>query len=410
MEVKKKILALCDQMEKDFISIRRQIHKIPEPSFAEHKTARKISSYLKRAGIRHKRGVGGTGIVALVDGGAGPVVALRSDMDALNLREETGLKFASCHDGFMHACGHDSHMAIVLGAGMVLERLAEDLPGRKLPGKVKLIFQPAEETPPGGAIAMIREGALKSPGVGAVIGLHVDPDIPAGKIAINEGYISAAADDFKITITGKGAHGSSPHKGVDTVVVAAQFVTALQSIASRRVGPLESVVVSVGYIRGGERDNIIASEVEMGGTVRTRTPVLRRKVPAIIRKTLKATCFQFGAKGRMEYIKGYPPVYCDPVFTSLVIEASSAILGRRSVTTSPGLEMGGEDFAYFAEEVPGVTMFVGVGNPAKGKTAGLHTTAFDIDEDALKVGVAAMAYSAYKYLEKGKGKRHGKGR
>jgi amidohydrolase len=176
------------------------------------------------------------------------------------------------------------------------------------------------------------------------------------------------------------------------------------------VGPLERVVISIGYIRGGERDNIIASEVKMGGTVRTRTPALRRRVPAMIRQTLKATCSQFGARGDLEYIKGYPPVYCEPVFTSMVAEASREILGRRSITTSPGLEMGGEDFAYFAEEVPGVTMFVGVGNPAGGKTAGLHTTAFDIDEDALKIGVAAMAYSAYKYLEKQKGNKHGKSR
>jgi amidohydrolase len=403
-EIRKLILELCDAGEGVFTAMRRELHRIPEASFAEHRTAKKIGSYLKATGIRHKRGVGGTGIVGVVDGGPGPVVALRTDMDALNLEEQTGLSFASCHRGFMHACGHDAHMAIVLGAGIVLKQLGNDLPGSKLPGKVKLIFQPAEETPPGGAIAMIRAGAMKAPKVGAVIGLHVDPEIPVGKIAINEGYISAAADDFKITIRGKGGHGSSPHRGIDTVVVAAQFVTALQSIVARRVGPLESVVVSVGYIRGGERDNIIAAEVEMGGTVRTRTPALRRKVPAMIRQTLKATCSQFGARGEMKYIKGYPPVYCDPAFTSMVAAASGEILGRRTITTSPGLEMGGEDFAYFAEEVPGTTMFVGVGNRSRGKTAGLHTATFDIDEDALKIGVAAMAYSAYKYLEKGKGK------
>jgi amidohydrolase len=390
--------------------MRRELHKIPEPSFAEHKTAGKISSYLKAAKIPHKRGIAGTGIVGLLDGARGQVIALRADMDALNLEEETGLKFASGNSGFMHACGHDSHMAMVLGAGMVLSLLGKELPGGQLPGKAKLIFQPAEETPPGGAIEMIREGALKSPKVSAVIGLHVDPEVPSGKVAINEGYISAAADDFEITINGKGGHGSSPHKSIDTVVVAAQFVTALQSIVSRRVGPLESVVVSIGYIRGGERDNIIASRVEMGGTVRTRTPALRRSVPAMIRQTLKGVCSEFGARGELKYIKGYPPVYCDPAFTSLVRSASREILGRRSVTTSPGLEMGGEDFAYFAEEVPGTTVFVGVGNPARGKTAGLHTAAFDIDEAALKVGVAALAYSAYKYLEEGRGKADGKSR
>jgi amidohydrolase len=275
---------------------------------------------------------------------------------------------------------------------------------------VKLIFQPAEETPPGGALEMIKQGALSSPKVGAIIGLHVDPEIPAGKVAVNQGYISAAADDFEITIRGKGGHGASPHKAVDAVVVAAQFVTALQAIVSRRVSPLDSVVVSIGYIRGGERDNIVAAEVEMGGTVRTRTRDLRRRVPAMIRKTLKATCSQFGAKGELRYTEGYPPVYCDPGFSSLVSSACAEILGRSLVTTSPGLEMGGEDFAYFAQEVPGTTVFVGVGNPAKGKAAGLHHAAFDIDEDALRVGVAAMAYSAHSYLERSKGMRHGKSR
>jgi amidohydrolase len=403
--MKERLLSLCDRMESKFVSMRRALHRIPEPSYCEHKTQAKICSYLKAAGIPFKREPGGTGVVGLIRGAGGRTVALRADMDALNIEERTGLPFASRNTGYMHACGHDAHMAMVMGAGLVLKHL-----GRELPGSVKVIFQPAEETPPGGAVRMIEGGALKAPKVDAIIGVHADPEIHAGRVAVNAGAVSAAADDFKITITGKGGHGSSPHKAVDAIVVAAQFIMALQTIVSRRTAPMESVVVSIGYIRGGERDNIVAEKVEMGGTVRTKRGDMRRRVPAMIRKTLNSTCSQFGAKGRLEYIKGYPALVCDSEFSAFVASASADILGRSQTTTSPGFEMGGEDFAFFAQEVPGTTIFVGVGNPEKGKVHGLHHSQFDIDEDALKTGVTAIAYSAYRYLEENKGKVHGKGK
>jgi amidohydrolase len=395
--LKDTILSLSDGMETRLISMRRTFHRIPEPSFAEHKTQARICSYLKAAGIPFRGGVGGTGVIADIKGSRGRTIALRSDMDALNIAEQTGLSFASANKGFMHACGHDAHMAMVLGAGLVLKRLGSDLPGR-----VRLVFQPGEETPPGGAVRMIRGGALRSPRVGAIIGAHVVPSVPGNKIAFNEGAISAAADDFRITIVGKGGHGSNPHECVDAIVVAAQFVTALQTVVSRRVSGLDNVVVSIGKMRGGERDNIIAETVEMEGTIRTKKADLRRHVPAMIRKLLHATCSGFGAKGRFQFIPGYPPIVCDEKFSGLVKRACIDILGKSRVVKTQELRMGGEDFAYYAREVPGTFIFVGVGNKKKGGNEPLHSSRFDIDERVLKVGVAAMAYSAYRYLSREK--------
>jgi amidohydrolase len=395
--LKGKILSLCDRFERKFLMMRRALHAIPEASFKESKTQAKVASYLRSARIDYRRIPKSTGVLGTIRGQGRRTVALRSDMDALNITERTGLPFASRHPGFMHACGHDAHMAVVLGAALVLKHL-----GKHLPGNVRLIFQPAEETSPGGALTMIKAGALRAPRVGAVLGLHVDPAIKVGQVAVNPGIVSAAADEFRVTITGKGGHGSSPHKSIDAVMVAAGFITSLQTVVSRRVSPMDNVVVSIGRICGGEKSNIIAEKVDMEGTVRTKTAGMRRRVPAMITKVLHATCSAYGAKGEFKLVKGYPPVFCDPGLSALVSGASSDILGRSRTTTSPGLEMGGEDFAYYAEKVPGVMVFLGVGNRAKGKTHFLHHAGFDIDEGALRVGVATLAYSAYRYLEEGK--------
>jgi amidohydrolase len=394
------VVALSDRFEKPVIAMRRALHAVPEGSFTEQETQAQVGAYLKRAGIEFTSGVAGTGVAALVRAGrasAGqrpPTVALRADMDALNLTERTGLPFASRNPGFMHACGHDAHMAMVLGAGMVLKAMEDDLPGN-----VRLIFQPAEETPPGGALGMIRAGVLKTPPVSAVIGIHVDPAVPAGKVAVNAGPISAAADDFTVTITGRAGHGSAPHKGIDAIAVAAQFISALQQVVSRRVSAMENVVVSVGRIAGGERHNIIAETVTMEGTVRTKKARLRREVPAMIKQVLEGTCAAFGAKGQFKYDKGYPAVVCDEALTELVRGWCRELVGAGRVIRTTGFEMGGEDFAYYAREVPGTFILLGVANKRKGKTHLLHQPQFDIDEDVLKIGVEALAYSALMYLE-----------
>lgn len=394
--MKQTILTLAAKFEKDVIAMRRTLHAMPEASFKEAKTQAQVAAFLRRAGIEFKSGVARTGLLGTVRGGAAHparTVALRSDMDALNICEDTGLPFASRHPGFMHACGHDTHMAMVLGAGMVLKAL-----GRELPGNVRLVFQPAEETPPGGALGMIRGGALSSPRVDAIIGVHVDPAVPAGKVGVNSGVISAAADDFNVKIRGKGGHGSAPHVGVDAIVVAAQFITSLQTVVSRRVSALDNVVVSIGRIAGGERPNILAGLVEMEGTVRTKKPALRRAVPRMIKQVLDGTCAAFGARGEFEYVKGYPEVNCDPAFSDLVRGACQELLGRPRVIRTTGFEMGGEDFAYYAQKVPGTVILVGVTNERTGKIHKLHQAKFDLDEEVLKVGVGALAYSAYRYL------------
>ncbi len=393
-QMKMKLLRLSKQLEPTLIAIRRSLHEIPEPSFEEYETQRKICFFLKAVRIPHRRIPGTTGVVGIIEGSAKRTIALRADMDALSLDEQTNLPFKSRNKGYMHACGHDAHMAIVLGAGRLLKEL-----GKELPGRVKLIFQPAEESPPGGALELIRRGVLKKPKVDAIIGTHVSPALAAGRVAFNHGAISAAADDFEITITGRGGHGSSPHKGIDAIVVAAYFITQLQTIVSRRVSALENVVVSIGKIRGGYRDNIIADTVELEGTVRTRSDAMRKAVPAMMKQVLDATCSSFGASARFEYIEGYPAVICNEQLTTLAEEACRDLLGERNVLRTSEFEMGAEDFAHYARKVPGTIIFVGVASRRKRKVFELHHPRFDIDEAALRVGAAALAYTAYKWLE-----------
>jgi len=392
--IRQKFLDLSKQFEPTLIAMRRSLHEIPEPSFEEHKTQRKICFLLKAVGIPYRRIPGTTGVVGMVGGKGTRTVALRADMDALSMDEQTDLPFKSRHKGYMHACGHDAHMAMVIAAGKLLKALGKDLKGR-----VKLIFQPAEEMPPGGALELIKKGVLTRPRVDAIIGTHVSASVPAGKVAFNHGAISAAADDFEITISGRGGHGSSPHQGIDAIVVAAYFITQLQTIVSRRVSALENVVVSIGKIQGGYRDNIIADKVTLEGTVRTRSETMRKAVPKMIQQILDATCSAFGARGKLDYIEGYPAVICDENLTTLAEEACRDLLGRRKVLKTTEFEMGAEDFAHYARRVPGTIIFVGIANRRKGKVYQLHHPKFDIDEDALKVGAAALAYSAYRYLE-----------
>lgn len=392
------VLELARKYEHRVVSMRRAFHKIPEASFAEHKTQAKVCSLLKQAGIPFKSPVAGTGVVGVIRGKAGSTIALRSDMDALELNEETGLHFASTHEGFMHACGHDAHMAMTIGAGLVLKAMVKDLPG-----SVKLIFQPAEEKPPGGAPGMIRAGVLRNPKVDALLGIHLWHPAREGQVGLNSGPMSAAADDFKIVIKGRGGHGARPHEVVDSIVVAAEVVTALQTIVSRRVDPMESVVVTVGKIRGGSRFNVIAPEVELEGTARTQSRRLRRQVPRMMRDMLRNICRAHGATGRLEYIWGYPAIVCDEHITEIARGACAEVLGRRNVIAHRGFEMGGEDIAYFAEKVPTTVVFLGVGRKS-GRGHPIHHPKFTFNEKVLRTGVSALALTALRYLEGKRGK------
>jgi amidohydrolase len=396
-ETRDRVIALARKYEDRVISMRRAFHRIAEPSFGEYKTQAKVCSILKRAGIPFKSPVAGTGVVAMLRGRGRTTVAIRTDMDALELGEETGLPFASEHAGLMHACGHDAHMAMVLGAGMVLKDMAQDLAGN-----VKLVFQPAEEKPPGGAPAMIEEGVLANPKVSAMFGIHLWHPALEGEIGLGSGPMSAAADDFTVTIVGKGGHGARPQEVTDSIVIAAEFITALQTIVSRRVDPMESVVVTVGKIRGGSRFNVIAPEVVLEGTARTQSRTLRRAVAGMLREILTNVCRAHGAKAKLEYIKGYPALICDEKVTDVARGACVEILGKRNVTTHGGFEMGGEDIAYFAEKVPTTVMFLGVGRKS-GRTYPIHHPRFTFNEKVLRTGVGALALSALRYLEERRG-------
>jgi amidohydrolase len=405
-KVEERILALARKYRDRVISMRREFHMKPEASFREHETQVRIRRLLKRAGIRFESNVAGTGVIGLIRGRGRKTVALRSDMDALEMTEETGLPFASQNPGLMHACGHDAHMAMVTGAGFVLKAL-----GGGLPGNVKLIFQPAEEKPPGGALGMIQAGALRSPEVSALIGIHLWHPVREGQIALNSGPMSAAADDFRVVIKGTGGHGARPQETVDSIVVAAEYINALQTLVSRRTDPMESIVISLGKISGGTRFNVIAGRVEMEGTARTQSRSLRRRVPRMMRDLLKNICKAHGARGDLEYIWGFPALICDEQLTSLVRRACSDIVGGRNVRAHRGFEMGGEDIAYFAEKVPAAVIFLGVGKKS-GKSYPIHHPRFTFNEKVLETGTAALALSAYRYLSespagKGAGGRRG---
>lgn len=372
---------------------RRHLHMHPELSFEERETARFVAAALAEAGIAVQRPTP-TGVVGVITGGRpGPVIALRADMDALPIQEQNDVGYASRRPGVMHACGHDGHTAILLGTGRVLAGLAG-----ALPGEIRLIFQPAEERPPGGALSLIEAGVLD--GVKAAVGLHLWADLPVGKASVRPGHVMANADEFTITVTGQGGHGSQPHRAVDAVVVAAQIVLNLQTIISRRTDPLRPAVISVGTIQAGYAFNVIAPSAKLTGTVRTFDPETREQVRAEMERVVRHTCAMSGATGAFAFFGGYPAVVNDPAVTAVVAEAAREALGSDAlVDMDPS--MGGEDFAYFAQRVPACYVFLGAGNPDRGIVHPHHHPRFDIDEDALPLGVELLCRAAVRLLTGG---------
>ncbi|TDA70493.1 MAG: amidohydrolase [Clostridia bacterium] len=372
---------------------RRAIHENPELGFAEHRTAALIATELEKMGLPVTSGVAGTGVVGLLAGGGpGRVIAIRADMDALPLQEMTGLPFASRQPGLMHACGHDAHVAMSLGAAMLLSRVKEDLPGQ-----VKFVFQPCEETPPGGARAMLAAGVLSNPPVDCIVALHVNPHLPAGMVGYKEGTAMAAADQFTVRVLGQGGHGSSPHQGVDAVVVAAAAVQALQTIVSREINPLEAVVITVGTIHGGQKSNILADRVEFSGTVRTLTPEMRQRVPQVMRRVLEGVAAAHRARIEMDYEAGYPPLVNDPQVLQLVVAAAEKVVSRQRLLRVQHPAMGSEDFAFFAEAVPAAHFDLGVARK-NNTNYPWHHSHFDLEEAALPAGAAVLAQIAWDYL------------
>lgn len=388
------------KMADNVITLRRWFHRHPEIGHEEYQTTRRLKKELLRLGLTIVDGYAETGLWAELDTGRpGPVVAVRADIDALPIAEETGLPYASKYEGFSHACGHDVHMAVLIGAARLLSRHA-----KKLRGRIKFICQPAEEVPPGGAIPLIAAGVLKNPKVDVILSLHDDPMLPVGSIGLRDGVTMAATFDFDLKITGRTGHAALPHKAVDAINIAAQIITGLQQVVSRMVDPMEPVALSIGTIRGGTARNGIAGEVYLRATARSLNPGLSKKLPALIKKT--AVGIGRGLGGKVEFIPvaDYPFFSCDARVNAVIAEAYKALYPRGKIHEVPQV-LGGEDFACYMEKVPGAMFRLGVGNKKIGADKPWHHAAFTIDEDAIPVGYITMAAAVANVLSTWKGPR-----
>jgi amidohydrolase len=374
-------------------SMRRDFHSHPELGFKEVRTAGIVTRELTALGLEVHPGVGGTGVVALLEGSKpGPVVLVRADMDALRIHEETGAAYASQNPGVMHACGHDGHTAVLLTVARMLTAHRNELAGT-----VKFMFQPAEEGM-GGAEKMIENGVLDNPKVDVALALHVWNEKPVGWIGISSGPAMAGAEIFKVKVTGKGGHGAVPHLAVDPVLAAAQIVSALQGIVSRNIAPLQTAVVSVCTIHGGETFNVIPPAVEMTGTIRTFEPDVRARVLERFKQTVNSVAEAMGCQVEID-LQLLTPATINQRETALRVQAVAQHLFPHSdVDASNYTTMGSEDFAFVLDKVPGCFMFIGSANPEKGLDAGHHHPKFDIDEAALPRGAALMAAAVSEYL------------
>lgn len=362
------------------VSIRRDLHEHPEVSWEERRTQQRVLDHLRDLGLSDVRPIARTGATALVEGRKrGPCVLWRADMDALPVPEKSSLSYASKNEGVMHACGHDTHMAIALG-------IAEVLIGRRemLPGSVRFVFQPAEEAA-GGAQACIADGVLESPRVSTALGLHISADIPIGAINVAPGPFFAAPTAFRISIEGRGGHAAAPHQSIDAVVVAAHVITALQTVVSRSVAPSESAVLTVGKVAGGFRGNVIAESATMTGTIRSYTDAVRHAMLRRTEEIVAGVCAAFDARYTFEHSTSCPPLVNDPAVTELVREEAAAYFGPQAILSAP--TMGAEDMGVFLQARPGCYFWLGARNEGKGIAGRHHDPAFVIDEDALAIGV-----------------------
>lgn len=390
------ILQNIEKNNQWFINTRRELHKIPELDFELPKTVAYVTSLLDEMGLTYKTGVGKSGIVVDIEGKNKDItIALRADMDALPILECGNKEYSSTISGHMHACGHDVHTAILLGVAKTISENRDSLPCN-----VRLLFQPAEETT-GGALPMIEDGCLE--GVDAIFGLHVDPTIECGVIGIKYGAYCASSTDVIIEVEGKSCHGAYPSQGIDAIVATCGIVTNLQSVISRNIDSRDSAVLSFGKIIGGEKENIVAQNVRVSGTLRTLSPEIKNKVKERVKEMVEFTAKGYGATGKVTYRDSYTTLINHDEYIDIVKENGKELLGDSGIYVKTLANMGVEDFAYFVEKVPGAFFNLGVGNKKKGITAPLHNDKFDIDEDSLKIGVALQIFnilSAYDKLNK----------
>ena len=391
-----KLDKLIEDNEKWIIEKRRYFHAHPEPSRKEENTARKIVEILDELDIEYQSGVYNTGVVGLVKGRKdnGKTIAIRCDIDALEIEEENKIEYASKEEGLMHACGHDGHTAMGLGAAKILNELKDEFEGT-----IKIIFQPAEEDAPngGGAQYMIEEGVLKAPEVDAIIGMHLWPNLEFGKVASKNGVIMGASDPFTINITGKGVHASQPYLGIDPIVIGAEIISNIQTIVSRNIDPFEQAVISIGVFKGGTRYNTIPETVRLEGTVRTFDDSIRELIYEKLRSITEKTAAGLGGKAVLDYIFSYPPLNNDK---KVFLSAKKAIiksLGENNFVELARPAPTGEDFAFFAKAKPACFMWLGTGK--KGEEKQLHSPYFDFDDTVLKKGVKVFINTAFELLK-----------
>lgn len=391
MDIKKR----ANEIFEELVEIRRELHMYPELSEKEYETVNRICKYLDKWGIEYKRGIADTGVVAIIRGQeGGRTVAARADIDALPVVELNDIPFKSRNKGIMHACGHDIHTAIHLGVARLFKEMED-----KFKGNVKIFFQPAEETV-GGAKRMIEEGCLKDPDVDYILSLHVMPNLEVGNIEIKYGKLNAATNEFNIKIKGKSSHAAYPEESVDAIVVAGYIITALQTLVSRNISPLNSVVLTLGQIRGGTKNNVITGEVNMSGTLRTLDEETRefakRRLVEIVENTAKA----YGASASVEFEEGYPALINDDEVVDVLKEAAEEVLGLDKVHFKEFPSMGADDFSYFLQRVKGAYYNLGCGNKEKAWTQPLHSSSFMADEEAIKIGLILQTQTLLKLLEK----------
>jgi amidohydrolase len=373
-----------DRWTDELIALRRKIHQHPELAFEEHETAKRVQEFLTRLAIPCRTGVGGTGIVALLQGGKpGPTIAIRADMDALPMIEPAGLAFASKLPGQMHSCGHDAHMAIALGVAAVLSEQRDDLPGR-----VMFIFQPAEETL-SGARAMLEAGAFDDAKPDAILGFHNWPQLAIGTVGWHAEAVMASSDSFDVTLKGVAGHGAHPHLAVDAIVGAAQFIDQVQTIVSREIAPISSAVVTIGRINGGTARNIIASSVELNASVRTLEPEIADKIQAAVRRILDGLKTGLRLDYDLKWSKLTPVLRNDKPTMHRVLDVARAMLGPANVIEMPFPTMGSEDYAWFAERVP--SAHLRIGSKIDGLETAIHRTDYQLNEKVIPLGTKLMS-------------------